>query len=68
VRLGEALQNDPELQQLAAKHGFRTVNPTVFTKVTTGSGRTPPAQLSQVIDPPRYEILESMINRLVKLY
>ena len=68
VRLGDALQNDPELQRLAAKHGFRTVNPSVFAEMTAGSGRTPPAQLSQVIDPPRYEILESMINRLAKLY
>ena len=35
--------------------------------MTAGSGRTA-GQLSQVIDPPRYEILESMINRLAKLY
>ncbi len=68
ARLGEALQNDPELQRLAAKHGFRTINPAVFTEVTSGSGPTPPVLLSQVIDPPRYEILESMINHLAKLY
>jgi hypothetical protein len=68
ARLGEVLRDDPQLQRLAAEYGFRTNNPAVFNEVFTGSGSNPPIELSEVIDPPRYEVLESLISRLADQY
>jgi hypothetical protein len=68
ARLGDALTNDPQLQRLAAEFGFRTNNPNVFNEVFAGSGANPPTQLGQVIDPPRYEVLESLVTRLAEQY
>jgi hypothetical protein len=68
TRLGEALGNDPQLQRLAAEYGFRTNDPNVFNDVFAGIGSNPPKELSQVIDPPRYEVLESLVTQLAKRY
>ena len=71
ARLGDALREDPELQRLAAQHGFRTVNPAVFLEATERAqieAGKPPTNLGQVVDPPRYEVLESMITELAKMY
>jgi hypothetical protein len=68
ARLGEALSTDPQLQRLAAEFGFRTNNPRVFSEVFAGSGVNPPPELSEVIDPPRYEVLESLVTRLAEQY
>jgi hypothetical protein len=68
ARLGDALTTDPQLQRLAAEFGFRTNDPNVFNEVFAGSGANPPTQLGQVIDPPRYEVLESLITRLAEQY
>ncbi len=68
ARLGEALRNDGQLQRLAAEYGFRTNDPNVFNDVFAGSGSNPPTKLNQVIDPPRYEVLESLVTQLAKRY
>ena len=68
ARLGDALTTDPQLQRLAAEFGFRTNDPNVFNEVFAGSGVDPPTQLGQVIDPPRYEVLESLVTSLAKQY
>ena len=68
ARLGEVLTTDPQLQRLAAEFGFRTNDPNVFNEVFAGSGADPPAELSEVVDPPRYEVLESLISRLAEQY
>jgi hypothetical protein len=68
ARLGELLSTDPQLQRLAAEYGFRTNDPAVFNDVFAGSGSNPPVELSQVIDPPRYEVLESLVTRLAERY
>lgn len=68
ARLGEALAGDAQLQQLAAEFGFRTKDPAVFTKTFAGTGVNPPKELSQVVDPPRYELLESLVTRLSEQY
>src|SRR3712207_3728268 len=60
ARLGEPLRDDPRLQRLAAEPGFRTNAPAIFTEVSTDTGSGPPVELGQVIDPPRYEVLESL--------
>jgi hypothetical protein len=68
ARLGEVLRDDPQLQRLAAEYGFRTNNPAVFNQVFAGSGSNPPVEIGQVIDPPRYEVLESLVTRLAEQY
>lgn len=68
ARLAELLASDPQLQGLAAEFGFRTNDPAVFDQMFAGSGSNPPKGLGQVIDPPRYEVLESLITRLAEQY
>ena len=68
ARLGGVLRDDPQLQRLAAEYGFRTNDPVVFKEVFAGSGMSPPTELSQVIDPPRYKVLESLVTRLAERY
>ena len=68
ARLGEMLRDDPQLQRLAAEYGFRTNDPAVFNDVFANIGSRPPVELRQVIDPPRYEVLESLITRLAEQY
>jgi hypothetical protein len=65
---GQLVSENPDLQRLAAKYGFRTTNPATFRDVLNGSGVAPPPELVDVVEPPRYEILESMIVALEKRY
>jgi hypothetical protein len=59
-KLGKALMEDDELQKIAARHGFRTVN---VSAAKDGNFIAPP-DLVNVIDAPSYEILEAMINQI----
>jgi hypothetical protein len=65
--VGRLLVNDPKLQSLAVKYGFRTSDPNAFTKYLTNRGVTPPPQLVNVIDPPTYDNLEALINGIATL-
>ena len=65
--IGKLLVNDAKLQSLAVKYGFRTSDPTAFTKYLTDRGVTPPPQLVNVIDPPTYDNLEALITGIGKL-
>lgn len=66
--LSEALANDETLQKLAIKHGFRPNQASLsgfFTeqlKQYQLSGI--PQQLNEVIDPPSYDMIESMIQQI----
>jgi hypothetical protein len=64
ARLGEFLTNDPEMRTLATQFGFRTTDIAAFTKFVADHKLAVPATLINVIDPPTYETLESMITRL----
>ena len=68
IRLGEFLTNDPEMRSLATQYGFRTTDTAAFTAFATEHQLTVPATFLDVIDPPTYETLESMITRLEALY
>jgi len=68
IRLGDFLTNDPEMRSLATTYGFRTTDTAAFTKLVTDHGLNVPAGLNDVIDPPTYETLESMITRLEAAY
>lgn len=61
VRLGEALDNDPELRVLAHEYGFRTGGASKGPELWKGRGIVVPETLIDVIDPPSHEWLERMI-------
>jgi hypothetical protein len=66
AKLGEALTNDPELQNLAAEHGLRTGTPEHFAAFLKANRLTAPVAVIDVIEPPSYEVLERMIEEIEK--
>jgi len=61
ARLGQLLAEDPEIQIIAAEYGLRSQNPEHFNAFMKQKGiKVPPAVLD-VIDPPAYEWIESLI-------
>lgn len=60
-RVGQLLESDPQLRQLAQEYGFRTGGDTHGPELWAGKGVQAPAQLVDVIDPPSQEWLERMI-------
>ena len=67
-QLGELLETDPELQQLAIEHGLRNNNLTYFKEYTEQNNILLPDTLVDVIDPPSYEVLEGMIQTIEANY
>lgn len=67
-QVGKLLTTDPELARLAARYGFRTADPGTFTTTLKAHGVTAPPVPVDVVDPPSYESLESMINAIGNLY
>lgn len=63
-RAGRLLQTDPDLQRLAIKYGFRTNDTSAFNKFVTAHKVVLPTALFNVIEPPSYEALESMISTI----
>jgi hypothetical protein len=68
IRLGDFLTNDPEMRSLATQYGFRTTDIGAFTKFVADHQLSAPATFLDVIDPPTYETLESMITTLEAIY
>lgn len=60
--IGQLLLNDPQLQKLAVKYGFRTSDPTAFKNYLDSKQVPQPPQLINVIEPPAYDPLEAMIS------
>jgi hypothetical protein len=67
-RLGELLENDPELQRLAVEHGFRSNDLAYFREFTINHQLAMPDTLVDVIEPPSYETLEAIIVNLEREY
>lgn len=67
-KLGEALSNDPELQKLAARYGFRTRNPAIFQAEVAGSGVKLLEPIVDVANLPSQEVLNEMIEEIERLY
>ena len=61
-RLGTLLETDPELQKLAAEYGWRTKLPAAQAEVWKARGVTAPQDLVDIINPPRYEMVEALIQ------
>jgi hypothetical protein len=65
-RVGKLLTTDPDLQRLAIKYGFRTNDQAAFNKFVTAHKVVLPPTLFNVIEPPTYDTLESMISSIEK--
>jgi hypothetical protein len=61
-RLGEALQNDAELRQLAIEYGLRNSDTQAFAKFLQAHNLSAPANFINVADVPTFDVLETMIT------
>ncbi|WP_405160910.1 hypothetical protein OG203_31665 [Nocardia sp. NBC_01499] len=67
-RIGRLLSTDPDLQRLAAVHGFRTNDATQFAAVTTDHKIPVAADLIDVITTPTFDTLERLLDGVGKSY
>ncbi|MEV5834627.1 three-helix bundle dimerization domain-containing protein [Nocardia sp. NPDC052112] len=67
-RIGRLLATDPDLQRLAAEHGFRTSDPSQFAKVTADNHVSVAGDVIDVIDTPTIDTLEHLIDSVTKSY
>lgn len=66
--LGRLLSNDPQLQQLAARHGFRPANSGSLAQELEDRGLEAPSDYVNSIDPPSYDRLEQLIDGVGQRY
>jgi hypothetical protein len=66
--IGELLANDPRLAKLEAKYGFRPADASLFAETLTGNGLSVPPSPVDVVEPPSFETLESMISEIATRY
>ncbi|MFE3445922.1 three-helix bundle dimerization domain-containing protein [Nocardia sp. NPDC059180] len=67
-RIGRLLSTDPELQSLAAEHGFRTGDAAKFTAVADANDVPVTRELIDVVDIPAYETLENLLTGVANSY
>jgi hypothetical protein len=67
-RLGRLLSTDPELQRLAAEHGFRTNDAAQFAKIAAERNAPVAADLLDVVATPTYDTLEHLLEGVTKTY
>jgi hypothetical protein len=67
-RVGRLLTSDPQLQRLAVKYGFRTNDQAAFGSYLKSRGVPQPPQLVNVVEPPTFGPLETMITGIQRLY
>ncbi|WP_394280615.1 hypothetical protein [Corynebacterium sp.] len=66
--IARLLAEDSELQELAARHGFRPNNSPAFEEVMAEHELTPPETYLATVDPPSYERLEELMTEVGKAY
>jgi hypothetical protein len=66
--VGELLSTDPRLAKLAAQYGFRPADASVFADQLTEHGLAVPPSPVNIVEPPSYESLESMITEISARY
>jgi hypothetical protein len=66
--VGKLLATDPRLAKLAALYGFRPADATVFADQLKAHGIAVPPTPVNVVEPPSYETLESMIDEISTRY
>ncbi len=64
--LGELLANDAELQGIAVEYGFRIADSERFVNAVKPTGLAVEARVTQVIDPPAFDIMAEMIDAVAK--
>lgn len=63
-RVGQLLEQDPELAELAAQHGFRPTQPGPFAQTLQSAGVPEPPELIDVVEPPTFETSEQFLGAL----
>lgn len=66
--IGKLLTENPELQQLAAEHGFRTEGTSFQDTITKNNIPGIEKELVNVAETPSYDVLESLINTISEEY
>jgi len=66
--VGRLLAEDPQLQALAAQHGFRTSDTAVFASTLRDHGLDVPPLPVDIVEPPAFESLEVMITAITARY
>jgi len=64
--LGELLGNDAELQSVAVEYGFRIADTDRFVSTVKATGLAVEPRVTQVVDPPSFEIMAEMIDVVAK--
>jgi len=67
-RLGQLFVNDPVLQHLAVDHGFRIQDTAYSRAFWKKNGIAVPDELIDVVDPPSYEFLETIITGVERAF
>ncbi len=60
--LGELLGGNAELQRIGVEYGFRIADTAVFMQAVKPTGLAVEERITQVIDPPSFEIMAEMID------
>ena len=64
--LGELLANDADLQGIAVEYGFRIADSERFMSTVKPTGLAVEPRVTQVVDPPSFEIMAEMIDTVAK--
>ena len=64
--LGELLANDRDLQGIAVEYGFRIADTDRFVAAVKPTGLAIEPRVTQVVDPPSFEIMAEMIDVVAK--
>ena len=67
-QLGQFMNDDPGIRQLATEYGFRTSDTNAFRTWVSDHQLSVPDTIIDVIEPPTYESLEAMITTLEQIY
>lgn len=65
-QLAELLANDPELQGIAVEYGFRIADTQRFVAAVAPTGLAVEPRLTQIVDPPSFEIMAEMIETVAR--
>ena len=65
-KLAELLGSHPELQRIGVEYGFRIAASEVFMQAVKATGLAVEERLTQVVDPPSFEIMADMLGVLTK--
>jgi hypothetical protein len=63
-RVGELLTTNPDLVNLAAQYGFRPTDPHPFAAAVAAKGVPAPPALVNVVEPPTFDALETLLTGL----